>query len=272
MKNSSYSFYLPSEEWVSNVLDSNLSIVGDICDVVTGFYSGNDALYLRRANSVTRGIKKYLEIDAEQINLESFAMNPPLEGISGERHWVPIVKGGNRRLFKPSEWFMNWSISSVYDYKVLNKKKARFQNSQYYFKQGIAVPMVSSTAITGALIEERLFDQSIVGIFPKYGHHHLLHYLLGFFNSKVCEKLIRTINASTNNSSNYIKKIPLVLPDSETLNSINNLVSGLYNLAKIREVVEYDLEEMNNIFDTIYKEKIVSVKSNLLSKTLTFSS
>ncbi|KKT18839.1 MAG: hypothetical protein UW03_C0029G0001, partial [Candidatus Peregrinibacteria bacterium GW2011_GWA2_43_8] len=66
--------------------------------------------------------------------------------------------------------------------------------------------MISSSQITAALIENRLFDQSIVGLFSK--DKGLIFVLLAFFNSPTCNKLIRTINPSANNPANYIKKIP----------------------------------------------------------------
>lgn len=69
--------------------------------------------------------------------------------------------------------------------------------------------MVSSSSITGALIDNRLFDQSIVGVFPK--DESLLLYILAFFNSPTCNKLIKTINPSANNPSNYIKKYRLFI-------------------------------------------------------------
>jgi hypothetical protein len=250
--NPSLSFYLSDESRVQTLLDQDLPTVDTICHVVTGFYSGNDAHYLRRANSVIRGAKKYASVDANLICDINHQLNPPLEGIVGKNHWVPIVKGGNRRFHKPSEWFMDWSKASVHDYKVVNKKKARFQNSRFYFSQGIAVPMVSSSSITGALIDGRLFDQSIVGIFPKEGMQHLLMYLLGFFNSRICNQLIRTINASTNNSSNYIKKIPIVIPEQCQLDEVSAIVCKLYDLAKNREIGESDLSEMNGYFDQIF--------------------
>lgn len=59
---------------------------------------------------------------------------------------------------------MNWSKNAVLHYK--KDKKARFQNPKYYFRYGIGVPMISSSSITASLIEYKLFDQSIVGIFP----------------------------------------------------------------------------------------------------------
>ena len=104
--------------------------------------------------------------------------------------------------------------------------------------------MVSSSTITGALIENRLFDQSIVGIFPK--DLSLLYYLLAFFNSPTCNKLIRTINSSTNNSSNYIKKIPFIMPDDKMLVKVNKRIDLILSDCKNKGYYNQDLEKLNN--------------------------
>jgi len=137
---------------------------------------------------------------------------------------------------------MKWSKEAVQFYK--KDKKARYQNSSFYFRKGIAVPMVSSSSITGALIENRLFDQSIVGIFPE--NEMLLYFLLSFFNSPTCNELIRTINPSTNNSSNYIKKIPAIIPSKNILKIINQNTQKI--VASVKESGTYDplYEEANN--------------------------
>ena len=85
--------------------------------------------------------------------------------------------------------------------------------------------MIRSSKLTGALIDGRLFDQSIVGVFPKDETWTL--YLLGFINSAICSELINAINPSTNNSANYIKKIPFVKPDNDTRNKVENLVKEI---------------------------------------------
>jgi adenine-specific DNA-methyltransferase len=111
-----------------------------------------------------------------------------LNGIDGDKHFLPIVKGGNTKYLKPESWFMNWSKEAVKHYKT--DKKSRFQNPKYYFKFGIGVPMISSSSITASLIENKLFDQSIVGIFPKDESLNLL-LLLAFkkiFNSPTCNQ------------------------------------------------------------------------------------
>lgn len=249
----SFAFLSKKEEWVTKILISCPTTVGDICSVVTGFYSGNDGKYLRRSETVTRGLKKYQEIKKEEIFESDLKGKKPLGGLVGTRHWVPIVKGGNRRFFKPTEWYMDWSKDAIYDYKVTNKQKARFQNSQYYFCDGIGIPMVSSSTITGAMINGRLFDQSIVGVFPKKGYEDLLWYLLGFFNSKACNILIRTINSSTNNSSNYIKKLPLVIPEEKVFSAVTEEIKRLYGKAKNSEIKSEDLTKMDFLFFQIYE-------------------
>jgi len=251
--NPSSAFFLPTKGWISKALRSSADkTVGDICSVVTGFYSGNDGEYLRRLPCITRGAKKYRIVESEQICQDDLSTNPPLEGINNEKHWVPIVKGGNKRFYKPSEWYMNWGKEAIYNYKVLNKKRARFQNSHFYFRQGIAVPMVSSASLTGSLINNRLFDQSIVGIFLSEEYKHLIDYLLGFFNSKVCNNLIRTINASTNNSANYIKKIPLLIPQQAVVEKISKEVRKLVALSKFENVPDEELQIMNEYFNEVY--------------------
>lgn len=252
-KSPSFSFFLPSEKWISNVIFSTKKTIGEYCSVVTGFYSGNDAKHLRRASHINRGAKKYTAIADDEICKENLSEQPPLQGINGKKHWVPIVKGGNRRFYKHSEWYMEWSTNAIHEYKVSNKKKARFQNSQYYFKNGIAAPMVSASSITASLIGGRLFDQSIVGIFPTKKYKYLTNYILGFFNSKVCNDLIRTINASTNNSANYIKKIPLIIPSKEEIQSVDIEVNHLLALAKDKEITGSDLQQINTLFNKIYK-------------------
>ncbi len=251
-RNPSSAFFLPSKSWISAVLRADGLKIGDVCSVATGFYSGNDGKYLMRLNTVTRGVRKYKEINNDLICNDALSKSPPLDGISDPKHWVPIVKGGNKRFYKKTEWFMDWSKDAIYDYKVLNKKRARFQNSQYYFKQGIAVPMVSSSSITASLIDGRLFDQSIVGIFPQKKYKDLMYFLLGFFNSTVCNNLIRTINASTNNSSNYIKKIPIIIPGDIIVNEITNEVKKIILLAKKVDVTTDDLKRLDRYFEELY--------------------
>src|SRR5690606_30083476 len=123
---------------------------------------------------------------------------------------------------------------------------------KYYFKFGIGVPMISSSSITASLIENKLFDQSIVGIFPK--DESLTYYLLAFFNSPTCNKLIRTINPSANNPANYIKKIPFIIPEKTVLELIIEKTKSIVDSIKKSGIYDEGKElEIWNVIEEIYK-------------------
>jgi len=250
LTNPDYAFLISDNIKITTAINSSKYKVADIANCVTGFYSGDDKTFLQVINHNLKNGKNYNLIDESSVNRTYQNISNILEGIDNEKHFVPIVKGGNTKYLKPEGWFMNWSKKAITHYKT--DKKARFQNPLYYFKFGIGIPMISSSSITASLIENKLFDQSIVGVFPN--EKSLTYYLLAFFNSPTCNKLIRTINPSANNPANYIKKIPLILPSAEQKSFIDTTVqkiidsikeSGIYN-----EKFETDLNEViKKIYD-----------------------
>ncbi len=237
-KNVDHALFVSGNNEITAMINKAEERIGDVADCVTGFYSGNDKAYLRALNEGVKGAKKYKKATPDLIYTGKSIL---LNGIRGSKMFIPIMKGGSFRYFKPTLWYMDWGEESVAHYK--NDRKARFQNSQYYFRQGIGVPMVSSSRISAALIERRLFDQSIVGIFPHEKKH--MYYLLAFFNSKLCNVFIRTINRSANNSANYIGKIPFVRPDDNSLEFINSRSKEIfdsYERGVPAESIEQELE------------------------------
>ncbi len=249
LSNPDYAFLIAEDKSVTEAINISEYKVGDLANCVTGFYSGDDKTFLQVNSPDLKNGKNYDLVDENSINRRYESIPNILEGIDGEKHFLPIVKGGNTKYLKPEGWFMNWSKEAVMHYK--KDKKARFQNPQYYFKFGIGVPMISSSSITASLIENKLFDQSIVGIFPN--DKSFTYYLLALFNSPTCNKLIRTINPSANNPANYIKKIPFVLPTDEQKVYIDKIVLEI--ISSIKENGNYNdkLEiELNEIIKTIY--------------------
>lgn len=246
-ENVGHAFFLDATGKLADYIGKNSLTVGDVADVVTGFYSGDDAKYLKRASTEVRGRKRYEVVDHGRVTTRKL---PPLDGIEGSKCFIPIVKGGNIPYVKPNHWFLDWSKEAVLDYRVRNKK-ARFQNSRYYFREGLAVPMVTSSKISGALLENRLFDQSTVGIFPK--DKSLTHFLLGFFNSRICDDLIRTINPSANNSANYLKQIPFKLPTIEQKSLVEMLVRDMIDdIRRGGEFSSSKQEKVDQAFADIY--------------------
>ena len=249
LTNSGYAFLIASDINITDAINNSKFKVGDIASCVTGFYSGDDKTFLRVNNPDLKNGKNYDLVEPNSVNRDYQNIDNILEGVHGENHFIPIVKGGNTKYYKPEGWFMNWSKEAVNHYKT--NKKARFQNPLYYFRFGVGVPMISSSSITASLIENKLFDQSIVGIFPK--DTSLTYYLLAFFNSPTCNKLIRTINPSANNPANYIKKIPFIFPNETQKAFIDNVVQKILDELKTKgyynEILDNELKE---VIENIY--------------------
>jgi adenine-specific DNA-methyltransferase len=249
LSNPDYAFLISDNTNITRSINATILKIGDIANCVTGFYSGDDKTFLQVISSELKNGKNYNLVDINTINRDYKNSLNILDGIDSENYFLPIVKGGNTKYLKPEAWFMNWSKEAVLHYK--KNKKARFQNPHYYFKYGIGVPMISSSSITASLIENKLFDQSIVGIFPK--DESLTYYLLAFFNSTTCNKLIRTINPSANNPANYIKKIPFIQPnnfDKENIETlVQNILTSIANDGKYKDELEL---RINKIFEKIY--------------------
>lgn len=253
-------FMFNSTDKVASLINNeDIKKVGDIASCVTGFYSGNDKNYLHPLNSEIKNSKKYICAKIENIRRSDLSQEEKVSGITDDDCLVPILKGGNIEYVKPNHWFMDWSVQAISEYK--RSKKCRFQNSDFYFKNGIGIPMIRSSKLTGALIEGRLFDQSIVGVFPK--EDKWIFYLLGFFNSSVCTELINAINPSTNNSANYIKKIPFIEPCDETKNKVDALVQDIIaNLKNGDTNIETDKKEIDGIFANLYFKNIGADSKN----------
>jgi adenine-specific DNA-methyltransferase len=249
LANADHAFFIAGNSKVAQSINNTELKVGDIASCVTGFYSGDDKTFLQVNSPDLRNGKNYDLVDTKSINRDYQNIPNILDGIEGEKHFLPIVKGGNTKYLKPEGWFMNWSKEAVKHYKT--DKKARFQNPQFYFKFGIGVPMISSSSITASLIENKLFDQSIVGIFSK--DEALTYYLLAFFNSPTCNTIIRTINPSANNPANYIKKIPFIMPDEKTLKTIASGVKEIIQSIKSKEKFADEIEtEIYSLISNLY--------------------
>lgn len=243
-------FMFKASDNLTELINDNCIIkIGDIASCVTGFYSGSDKDYLHPINGAIKNAKKYKIVNPLAIHSRPLSDAEKHNGIDSENCFVPILKGGSTKYVKPNIWFMDWSTKALSEYR--QSKKCRFQNPTFYFRNGIGIPMIRSSRLTGALIDGRLFDQSIVGVFPK--DESLVNYMLAFFNSSISTNLINTINPSTNNSANYIKKLPFIIPNQDTREKIEKLVEIIIERLKNGNEQINDIEaKIDSIFDELY--------------------
>ncbi len=228
VNNNSYAFEMSNYDINIKKIKEVSNNFSKYCDCVTGIYTGDNKKFIKRKNGTIKNSKGYLDLDKNDID------------------YIPLVKGTSEKAYICEDnWFIDWSTNAIKYYN--ENKKARYQNSQYYFKKGIAYPMVKSKNSKAVLIDNRVFDQSIVGIFPK--DDKLLLYILGFMNSSTFTKLLFIINPSANGSANYIKKIPFIEPSETIIERINKLVEEI-----IDDYTKYNNNQqiIDNIISDLY--------------------
>ncbi len=240
--------FILAESDAANMIGETEKKLGDVTDIVTGFYSGDNKKFICAKDINVRGAKNY-----SVVNESNIYDCMSLDGVPDvELAYVPYIKSSSPYRYKRTgdEWFVRWDYKTIKFYN--DDKKARFQNSQFYFKTGVAIPMVKSSEIRATLMEKRVFDQSIVGIFPKNADD--LYYILALMNSDVINKLIHIINPTANNSSNYVKQLPYIEPSKDNKKKINKLVDKILKLDPENDKgkVEELHKEINGIVEEIY--------------------
>lgn len=249
LSNPQHRFVFADNQIVSLLKKTTVNL-GDIADVVTGFYTGNNKKLIKAASDTVKGAKNYEVIDQSMIVDNSSTDGEP----NLSEAYIPFIKSASetRYVRNHEDWYVRWDSETVSFYKA--DKKARFQNSDYYFKTGIGIPMVKSSKIKAFLMQNRVFDQSIVGIFPK--DKAKLNYILALMNSDIINQIIHIINPTANNSANYIKLIPYIEPSCSALKIINDLVNKIFKLSEegaISEVNKIEKEIDCMITDIYFK-------------------
>lgn len=249
LSNPQHRFVFADNQIVSLLKKTTVNL-GDIADVVTGFYTGNNKKFIKAASDTVKGAKNYEVIDQSMIVDNSSTDGEP----NLSEAYIPFIKSASetRYVRNHEDWYVRWDSETVSFYKA--DKKARFQNSDYYFKTGIGIPMVKSSKIKAFLMQNRVFDQSIVGIFPK--DKTKLNYILALMNSDIINQIIHIINPTANNSANYIKLIPYIEPSCSALKIINDLVNKIFKLSEegaISEVNKIEKEIDCMITDIYFK-------------------
>ena len=93
--NADYAFLISEDTKITDAIRNSKEKIGDIANCVTGFYSSNDKIFLQVNSISLKNGKNYNLVDAESINRDYENISCILDGIDGDEHFIPIVKGGN---------------------------------------------------------------------------------------------------------------------------------------------------------------------------------
>lgn len=247
--NSLYSaFHFHKNKGLLTILKKANVRIEDIADCMSGIYTGRGEKHVYRSafNMAKRAGKQPLA-DVNQLCLDMSTVTH--DGIKGNRTLLPFIRGGKQNYYKENEWFIDWSEDAVKHYR--SSKSAKLPRNEFLFRDGIAVPLISNNDVSAALLDKRLFDQSAVGVLPH--DTQFLYCLLAFFNTKVCNRLLHTLNSALANAASYIKKIPWVQPSDDDMDYIHVLVSQIIQDKKNLKVYdETQVEELEAVFESIY--------------------
>ena len=234
-------FFIGDEKASQQIVASESRIL-NIADCVTGIYCGDNKKFLAIACGNHRRVAGYPIIDNSSICLEHQSITP----LESAKKYIPIVKGSSSTSYyrTSDKWLIEWTETSVNHYNT--DRKARFQNSKFYFRSGIALPMVKSSKIKATLMSRSVFDQSIVGVFPHEEKYML--YLLAYLNSDIANRYMHIINPTANNSANYIKKLPFYTPNKNELEMVDRWVSSIFK--------NEDNQKYQSYIDSFFEEKL----------------
>lgn len=227
-----------------SILQKTTLKLSDIANIVTGLYTGDNEKYVRYGDKIDA--KHHQSISPDLI----YECND-IRGIQNiVEGYIPYIKGASKRKFVKSggECYVRWDAAAIQLYK--SSPKARFQNSGYYFREGIALPMVKAKTIKAFYMKGNVFDQSIVGIFPK--DPSKLLYILALLNSDIINDIIHIINPTANNSANYLKQIPYIEADPVLFQFICNKTSTILKSELNHHEFEELSKELSDLFNDIY--------------------
>jgi len=211
--------------WISLKIFESIQItresvkLSDISECRTGIYTGDNQTYCGYDSENPPKRK-----NGHPVNWDCVVHNPSdLEkqiGIDTDISYVPFIRGGHRGVFDATNSCIRWDKHAVNFYD--KDKKARLQNKSFYFKKGLAIPMVTSGRLSASEMENCIFDQGVVGVFALNDRYH--DFLLIYLNHPFATLQKSLVAPGANNSANYLKRINVPKLSQNELNESTRIV------------------------------------------------
>ena len=207
--------------------------LSDISDVKVGLQTGDNEYYLRKCEGA-RGNYQMLDESLLLTDYEIAILSDDEKenGIDphryGGKHFLPYDKGGASdaqggwlpNYYVPTQYFINWSKSAVN--RLKNDPRARFQNSQFYFKEGLTFSSRGEYSPTFRIKCPGPFDKESSCIFSNSDTVNLI----GILASKTIKYLFRSFIQDTVSSDVDSLKEIVLLTDCDSSNYVNQIISN----------------------------------------------
>ena len=215
----------PVAYWVSHSLISvfaNSHPVSDVSKVKSGQNTGDNNRFLRLWN----------EVNCSDIG---FCLPDGYDGIAYK--WIPYNKGGEyRRWYGNYNYVVNWKNdgSDIKAYAVKRnggKHWSRYiQNLDCLYKEGITWSIITSGMFSMRYLPKGFIcDYAGCAIFP---NHEINSYLLGLFNTKMVELVLKMINPTINCQPGNVGSVPFVFSPSDK-KKVDTTVQHLIEYSKL---------------------------------------
>jgi hypothetical protein len=264
--------------------DNRFTQLGNFADVKQGLATADNKYYIRKRKGVRGG---YQILDESKLlteqEISQLTDDEKLNGVNPEKYngrcFLPYDKGGESdsgegwlpNYYVPTQYFIDWSKTAVQRLKTAtiadvkigkgqsNKIKdgdekkiaSRFQNSDYYFCQGLTFSRTGQYAPTYRLNSASVFDTEGSSIFSGLISARAM---LALLSSKFARYLIKgfvdhTVHAQVEDIKEFM--IPLI--DTEIVKKLELLVSKIIEQQKSDSKYPYHLHEQQEIDTIIYQ-------------------
>ena len=204
---------LPISFWVSKNLIHDFVIgkrMNEVVEPKVGLQTGDNNRFLR----------EWWEVDINKIKFNSQSVQDALES---KKKWFPYNKGGSfRRWYGNYDYVVNWEndgqeIKNFVDDK--GKVRSRPQNTDYYFKEAITWPLITSGGLSVRYREYgSIHDVSGMSAFSN--NRSSILYILGLLNTPVGNNILKILNPTINSQVGDFQHIPIIFKDNETVGEI----------------------------------------------------
>ena len=176
-------------------------------------------------------IRLWWEVDQKQVEYNAQSIS---ESIQSEKKWFPYNKGGSfRRWYGNYDYLVNWENNG---YEIRNfvddkgKQRSRPQNTDYYFKEALTWPLITSGGLSARYRESgSIHDVSGMSAFTERESDIL--YTLGMLNTSVGNTILKILNPTINSQVGDFQNIPVIITEQYT--QIIDLVKKNISLTKI---------------------------------------
>lgn len=244
---------MPIAYWASDALIKDFEIgtpISEYTEPKVGLQTGDNNRFLRL----------WWEVDFNKIKFDATSLE---DARLSRKKWFPYNKGGSfRRWYGNYDYIVNWEndgeeIRNFCDSK--GKVRSRPQNTNYYFKESITWPLITSGGLSVRYREYgSIHDVSGMSAFSNKTEN--IFYCLGILNSPIGNNILKLLNPTINSQVGDFEKIPIIYDDKVKSLTIDK-VKKCINLSKLdwdSEEISWDFKRINlrgnKILDYIVNE------------------